>query len=168
MITFRSIDDLKHILRLWPVDLQSLTRQEISTARFVIGNELNANSQTRTQKYLEWYATVYVAAAKQMSGNPRTTTISFGEAYYGNGSTLMAALDEIQAASGGHLSSLVSRLCFRFMMIYQRSPNDLDLCKVAREYSLDPEQLHLMELSKSEKQQLTIQSMITNKLLFAI
>lgn len=125
----------------------------LRSARFVIGNELNANSQTRTQKYLEWYATVYVAAAKQMRvATPELQLFPFGEAYYGNGSTLMAALDEIQAASGGHLSSLVSGLCFRFYddlsKIAERSRI---YAQVAREYSLDPEQLHLMELSKSEK-----------------
>lgn len=125
----------------------------LRSARFVIGNELNGRSRTRTQQYLEWYAAVYVSAATQMRKvNPELQLFPFGEAYYGNGSTLMTALDEIQVAFGGHVSSLVSGLCFHFYDDQSKISERSEIyAQVAQKYSLDPAQLHLMELSKSEQ-----------------
>lgn len=63
------------------------------TARFVIGNELNAYPKTRAESYLHWYAKVYVHAVLSMKKvSPNIQIFPYAEAYYDSGKTLDTSL----------------------------------------------------------------------------
>lgn len=117
-------------------------------AKFVVGNELNALPQTRVHDYLRWYAQVFLQAIQSMRQvMPTVMVYPFADAYYGSGETLDLALKFIFEASP---SIRIPGLCFHYYDaksgIRERSQIYSSL---ASQYGI-PNQLHLLELGKSE------------------
>lgn len=130
------------------------------SARFVIGNELNAFQKTSSPDYLRWYAKLYVQAhlAQKMISNS-IRLYPFSEAYYGSGEVLHEALSNILVEASLHRDestipfdyrSLIGGLCFHF---YDDKAILKDRLKIyqslAQQLGIQPS-LHVLELGKPE------------------
>lgn len=155
-------DDYSVSLELLSLYFQALAQRfsvrddhgELQTARFVIGNELNAFAHTSTDQYVQWYAQAYLTASTAMRQvHPDVKLFPASDAYYGSGEVLTRILKAIQGAGDGahDLRAVVSGLGFHFYDNCSKLVERTSVyAQIARQFSLDPKQLHLLELSKSE------------------
>lgn len=124
------------------------------TARFVIGNELNARQQTSEATYLQWYAQAYLTAVRAIRQvHAEAELYPASDAYFGNGEVLVEMLRAIQVADTEvlDLNAVVSGLGFHFYDNHSKLVERTAVyATIARAFSLDPNNLHLLELGKAE------------------
>lgn len=142
------------------VSLDDLTRYFIAVAKefsstqisgksrsvkHVIGNELNAQSKTRADDYIRWYAQVYASAGEAiLSVAPSAELYPYAESYYDSGDTLNKVLAFIKLQP-------ISGLCFHY---YDDKTGIRERAEIYRQLAEKhglPPTVHLLELGKPEK-----------------
>ena len=130
------------------------------TARFVVGNELNAYPKTRAESYIRWYAKVYTHAVLSMRKvSPNIRLFLYAEAYYDSGKTLDTSLALIKQEFSLLRTSdklvdtrdePITGLCFHYYDDKTGIRERASLYRqLSRSYGL-PASIHLLELGKPE------------------